>query len=329
MPWGISRDALGYLARCSGVSRAMPWGISRDALWISRDAFCISRDAFRISRDALWISRDPCRISRDPLRVSRDTRHPHCTNKYAKGAPKWQANESSSSRTRETSATSDATRRDASARSRTSAARWRRTAGARRSRRRSRATATAATASVSFLFDAAVSHPAREAAMRTAMIMVALALVSASAFSAGTSGYSMTVLVGDAPAREYSHDGTIYVEALRGSDFAIRITNPTPYRVAGALSVDGLNTIDARHTDAWSARKWVLDPWESTVISGWQVDEGTARRFFFTGEKRSYGATLGKTENLGVIEAVFYRERTLRRREANVAPRSMTPRFSV
>src|ERR1043165_7700979 len=239
----ISRNALGYLARCSGVSRAMPLGISRDAFWISRDALRISRDAFCISRDA--------------FRVSRDARHPHCTNKYAKGAPKWQANESSSSRTRETSATSDATRRDASARSRTSVARWRRTAGARRSRRRSRATATAATASVSFLFDAAVSHPAREAAMRTAMIMVALALVSASAFSAGTSGYSMTVLVGDAPAREYSHDGTIYVEALRGSDFAIRITNPTPYRVAVALSVDGLNTIAARPPEACSARKWV------------------------------------------------------------------------
>ena len=39
----------------------------------------------------------------------------------------------------------------------------------------------------------------------------------------------MTVLVGDTPAREYHHDGTVYVEALRGRDFAIRITNPTPY----------------------------------------------------------------------------------------------------
>jgi hypothetical protein len=83
-----------------------------------------------------------------------------------------------------------------------------------------------------------------------------------------------------------------------------------------------LNTIDARHSDAWSARKWVLDPWESTVISGWQVDQGTARRFVFTGEKNSYGAALGKIENLGVIEAVFYRERQ-RREHANIAPRSM------
>lgn len=153
----------------------------------------------------------------------------------------------------------------------------------------------------------------------TTMILVALALASASAFA---DTHSMTVLVGDTPAREYHHDGTVYVEALRGRDFAIRITNPTPYRVAVALSVDGLNTIDARHTDSWSAEKWLLEPWESTVISGWQVDQNNARRFFFTGEKSSYGAALGKTENLGVIEAVFYRERP-RRREANVAPRSM------
>jgi hypothetical protein len=153
----------------------------------------------------------------------------------------------------------------------------------------------------------------------TVITAMALALVCA---SASASSGSMTVLVGDTPAVEYRHDGTIYIEALRGRDFAIRLTNPTPYRVAVALSVDGLNTIDARHTDAWSARKWVLDPWETTTISGWQVDEGNARRFFFTGEKNSYGAALGKTENLGVIEAVFYRERT-RRREATIAPRAM------
>src|SRR5213078_562122 len=90
---------------------------------------------------------------------------------------------------------------------------------------------------------------------------------------------------------------------------SLRITNPTPYRVAVALSVDGLNTIDARHTDARSATKWVLGPYESTEISGWQVNDRTARSFFFTGERRSYGAALGQTENLGVIEAVFYRER--------------------
>ena len=160
--------------------------------------------------------------------------------------------------------------------------------------------------------------------MRKTWIMaMAVALACASASAAGTAGHSMTVLVDDAPSREYHHNGTVYIEALRGRDFSIRLTNPTPYRVAVALSVDGLNTIDARHSSAWSARKWVLDPWESTVISGWQVDQGTARRFYFTGERHSYGAALGQTQNLGVIEAVFYRERLRRRDAAKVAPQSM------
>ena len=107
----------------------------------------------------------------------------------------------------------------------------------------------------------------------------------------------------------YNHRGTTYIEAIRGREFSLRITNPTGYRVAVALAVDGLNTIDAKHTDGWNAAKWVLEPYESTEIAGWQVSGTTARKFFFTGERSSYGAALGKTENLGVIEAIFYRER--------------------
>jgi hypothetical protein len=34
-----------------------------------------------------------------------------------------------------------------------------------------------------------------------------------------------------------------------------------------------------------------------------------SRKFYFTGEKRSYGAQLGQTSNLGTIEAVFFREK--------------------
>jgi hypothetical protein len=76
-----------------------------------------------------------------------------------------------------------------------------------------------------------------------------------------------------------------------------------------ALSVDGLNTIDARETTAGDARKWVLGPYEIVTISGWQTSQSEARRFEFTTEARSYGAALGKTENLGMITAVFFRER--------------------
>ena len=160
--------------------------------------------------------------------------------------------------------------------------------------------------------------------MRTRTIFtLAILLLAATAFGHGNSGFGLSVLVDEAPRPEYFHHGTLYVEAIRGASYSLRLTNPTPYRVAVALSVDGLNTIDARHTTAGDATKWVLEPYESTVIAGWQVNDRVARSFFFTGERRSYGAALGQTENLGVIEAVFYRERRPRISEfAQPAPRA-------
>jgi len=149
--------------------------------------------------------------------------------------------------------------------------------------------------------------------------LLMLLLFSANAMAAGTSGYGLAVLVGDEPRPEYMARGTVYVEAIRGADFSLRLSNPTPYRVGVALSVDGLNTIDARHTDPRDAEKWVLEPYQSIVIPGWQVNQGSARSFFFTGEKDSYGAALGQTNNLGVIEAVFFREK--HRSITVVAPR--------
>ena len=120
---------------------------------------------------------------------------------------------------------------------------------------------------------------------------------------------NVEILVGGAPQRRYAHGGRWYVEALKGREYAIRLHNPYDVRVAVALSVDGLNTIDARQTTAADARKWVLDPYQTVTISGWQTSQTEARRFEFTTEARSYGQALGATANLGVISAAFFRER--------------------
>ena len=120
---------------------------------------------------------------------------------------------------------------------------------------------------------------------------------------------NVEILVDGVVQRRYAHDGRWYIEALKGREYAIRLRNPYGVRVAVALSVDGLNTIDARETTAAAARKWVLGPHETVTISGWQTSRTHARRFEFTTEDRSYGQALGKTANLGVISAVFFKER--------------------
>jgi hypothetical protein len=147
-----------------------------------------------------------------------------------------------------------------------------------------------------------------------AHLIVALALAVGphavmSASSVPAHNAEVDILVDGLAQPRYAHHGRWYVEALKGRGYAIRLQNPHPVRVAVALSVDGLNTIDARQTTAAEARKWVLGPYETVVISGWQTSRTEARRFEFTTEERSYGHALGKTANLGVITAVFFRER--------------------
>ena len=121
-------------------------------------------------------------------------------------------------------------------------------------------------------------------------------------------GFSVEVLIDGQRTTEYAARGRRYIEALENAEYELRIHNPTASRVAVALSVDGMNTIDARHTSAWEARKWVIEPYGTIHIRGWQMSADNARRFYFTTERDSYGAKIGQTQNLGVISAVFFRE---------------------
>ncbi len=143
----------------------------------------------------------------------------------------------------------------------------------------------------------------------TAVLALSLLTAAPASSSSHPLGPSLDVLVDGTPRPRYVALGTTFVEALKGEEYSLRVYNPFPVRVAVALSVDGLNTIDARHTNAWTARKWVIEPYGTITISGWQTSMSQARRFEFTTEALSYGAKLGTTNDLGVITAVFFRER--------------------
>lgn len=130
--------------------------------------------------------------------------------------------------------------------------------------------------------------------------------------------FEVEVLVNGVPLDRYPARGRFYVEALKGEEYSLRVRNPLPVRVAVALSVDGLNTIDARRSTAWDSSKWVIQPYGTITINGWQVSRERARRFYFTDERDSYAAKLGRAEDLGLISAVFFRERA---GHAEITPR--------
>jgi hypothetical protein len=123
-------------------------------------------------------------------------------------------------------------------------------------------------------------------------------------------GFEVDVLIDGQRREEFYARGKTYIEAVPGREYEIRVTNPLPYRVAVAVAVDGLNSIDARHTSAWNASKWVLAPYQTIYLQGWQMSSNRARKFYFTSERDSYASKLGQTANIGVISAVFFREAT-------------------
>ncbi len=158
---------------------------------------------------------------------------------------------------------------------------------------------------------------------RAAAVAALLAAGALPAAAAVRGPYTLEVLVDGRAIDEYAARDKTYVEATEGREYALRFTNRTGRRVAVALSVDGLNTIDAKSGPAREATKWIVGPWDSITISGWQTSVSTARRFFFTTEARSYGAWLGRADDLGVIAAAVFRERVPRDRSRPIqSPRA-------
>ncbi|MET0623800.1 MAG: hypothetical protein ABW250_12520 [Pyrinomonadaceae bacterium] len=138
-------------------------------------------------------------------------------------------------------------------------------------------------------------------------------------------GFGLEVLVGGGPLEVLYGRGRRYVEAREGAEYTVLVRNPLPVRVAVALSVDGLNSIDARRTSAWDASKWVIEPYGTIRVSGWQMSSTRARRFYFTTERDSYAARLGRASDLGVITAVFFRESTPRPHPVVPPPHDVYP----
>ena len=107
--------------------------------------------------------------------------------------------------------------------------------------------------------------------------------------------------------------GRYYLEAWRGSRYAVRLANRTGERLGVLLNVDGLNAISGERSPAGirsPGRMYVLYPWNDTVVQGWRTSLEDVRQFTFVDEERSYATRSGKGGGrLGWIEVEIYRER--------------------
>lgn len=122
------------------------------------------------------------------------------------------------------------------------------------------------------------------------------------------------------------HRGQDWIEGEPGHRYSVRLTNTSGGRVLVVLSVDGINAVTGQ-TAHPSQAGYVLEPWESTEITGWRKSLDDVAQFVFTDLPDSYAARTGRPDNVGVIGiAVFEEARPLYyppapiwRREAPIA----------
>ena len=107
------------------------------------------------------------------------------------------------------------------------------------------------------------------------------------------------------------NDGT-YLQVDKDEEYSLVINNPLPVRVAVAVTIDGLNVIDGRRTTPAKAEKWLIGPYSSFTLRGWQTDRSSLRRFVFTDKSESYAKWKGGRDNkpyirnLGVIGVAYF-----------------------
>lgn len=119
---------------------------------------------------------------------------------------------------------------------------------------------------------------------------------------------SVQVLVNGKPVKKYGYKGKTYIEAKKGTEYSLRVSNSNSYRVMVATSVDGLDVITGEHSSG-DNDGYIIDAYSSIVISGFRVDEHSVGCFKFCHKEESYCNENEETvNNNGVIGFRIFRE---------------------
>ncbi len=107
-----------------------------------------------------------------------------------------------------------------------------------------------------------------------------------------------------------------YLEARRGKNYRVAITNNTPHRIGVVIAVDGRNIISGKRSDLRHHESmYILSPHERATYGGWRTDKNTVHRFYFTNPADAYAVrTFGDTSAMGVIAVTVFEEKPKPRR---------------
>ena len=98
---------------------------------------------------------------------------------------------------------------------------------------------------------------------------------------------ALEVRVNGRKLREYQHEGQIWVEGRKNSDFKIRLRNDGFCRVMAVPSIDGLSVMDGEPA-SYTSGGYIIDPRGHIDVPGWHLDDDRIAKFRFGNEKQSH-----------------------------------------
>ncbi len=117
------------------------------------------------------------------------------------------------------------------------------------------------------------------------------------------------------PHKDYRTGGTRvskkYLEAHKGENYGIVITNRTPERVGVVIAVDGRNIITGKRSELGNTESmYIVNAYETARYDGWRTSQEQVHRFYFTDAADSYSVkTFADSSALGVIAMAVFREK--------------------
>ena len=122
--------------------------------------------------------------------------------------------------------------------------------------------------------------------------------------------YEVNVLVNGSRCKQYSHNGKLFIEAKKGSEYSIEIKNNTWARILAVCSVDGLDILNGKPAEE-NGNGYVINGYGSLKADGFRVSNEKVAKFLFDYKGGSYAASKedGSERNVGVIGVRIFTEK--------------------
>jgi hypothetical protein len=121
--------------------------------------------------------------------------------------------------------------------------------------------------------------------------------------------YNVDILINGKPAKQYFHEGKLFIEAKDGTEYEIKIENNSWSRILAVGSVDGQSFLTGKEATKEDAG-YIVPMRGSLRVKGFRINDKEVGAFKFCKKEESYAKeNLGDTKTCGVIGVAFWTEK--------------------